>query len=99
MVDRKISKGKLGVAFLITLISYGYFSPYLNKQFIESPLRLAFLFVVFTLGIGAIVEIIEFLGVIFLHAQGVGDYTNNAIDQLFNIVGSILATLIIYFKK
>lgn len=85
--------------FLITFLVFNYFSLHLSDQFKESPLRLAFLLVIFTLGIGSIVEIVEFLGVVFLHAQGVGDYANNATDQLFNMCGSIIATLLIYLKN
>ena len=62
-------------------------------------LKLGFLVVVFTLGIGSIIEIIEFFGIIFFKASGVGDYTNNALDQIFNITGALTATIIIYWHE
>ena len=45
-------------------------------------------------GLGAINEIIELLTVVFFNSTGVGDYFNNALDLVFNLIGAIIAVLI-----
>lgn len=45
-------------------------------------------------GIGAINEIIEFSTVALFGATGVGDYTNNALDLVFNLMGVFVGTII-----
>ncbi len=49
------------------------------------------LVVLAALGVGAINEIIEFSAVAFFQTDGVGDYHNNALDNLFNALGAIAA--------
>jgi len=46
------------------------------------------------LGIGAINEIIEFSTVALFGTTGVGNYTNNALDLVFNLIGAFSATMI-----
>ena len=51
------------------------------------------------MGVGAGAEITELLAVVFFDASAaVGDYYNNAIDLVFNLLGSLTACgyLIIY---
>ena len=43
--------------------------------------------------LGAINEVIEFLAVILFASQGVGGYTNTAIDLVANLLGAIAGTL------
>jgi uncharacterized membrane protein YjdF len=43
------------------------------------------------LGVGAVNEIIEFAAVAGFGSEGVGDYTNNALDNVFNALGAIAA--------
>jgi len=49
--------------------------------------------------IGAVNEIIEFLAVIALGTDGVGGYTNTAIDLVANLIGAIAGTLYMYAKR
>jgi len=42
--------------------------------------------------IGALNEIIEFIAVIALDSDGVGGYTNTAIDLVANLLGAIVGT-------
>lgn len=51
------------------------------------------------LGIGAFFEILEFLGVVILKNSGVGDYVNNVLDLIFNLLGIFFASLFILFKR
>lgn len=46
--------------------------------------------------VGAVNEIVEFLAVILLGSEGVGGYTNTAIDLVANLLGAIVGTLYIY---
>jgi uncharacterized membrane protein YjdF len=73
----------------------------INKTFLlrESKYSRAVSFFVIVLvaeGIGAVNEIIELSTVIFFNSTGVGDYMNNALDLVFNILGAILGTAIIF---
>jgi uncharacterized membrane protein YjdF len=52
-----------------------------------------FFIVLCTLGLGALVEIAEYIGVEFLKAPGVGDYVNNARDLVFDVLGAIVAAI------
>lgn len=49
--------------------------------------------------IGAINEIIEFLAVVTLGTDGVGGYTNTAIDLVANLLGAITGTLYMYARQ
>ena len=49
--------------------------------------------------ISAVNEIIEFLAVVALGADGVGGYTNTAIDLVANLLGAIAGTLYMYAKQ
>lgn len=46
--------------------------------------------------VGAVNEIIEFLAVVMLGTDGVGGYTNTAIDLVANLLGAIVGTLFMY---
>ena len=48
--------------------------------------------------IGAVNEVIEFLAVILLGTDGVGGYTNTAIDLVANLAGAIVGTLYRYAR-
>ncbi|MDD4290155.1 MAG: DUF2238 domain-containing protein, partial [Patescibacteria group bacterium] len=58
-----------------------------------------FIIVLIAEGIGAINEIIELSTVIFFHTQGVGNYYNNALDLVFNLIGALIGSIIIINKK
>ena len=49
--------------------------------------------------IGALNEIIEFLAVVALGTDGVGGYTNTAIDLVANLLGAIAGTLYMYTRS
>jgi uncharacterized membrane protein YjdF len=49
--------------------------------------------------IGAVNEIIEFLAVVALGTDGVGGYTNTAIDLVANFLGAIAGTFYMYAKQ
>jgi uncharacterized membrane protein YjdF len=49
--------------------------------------------------LGAVNEIIEFLAVILLGSEGVGGYTNTAIDLVANLLGAIVGTVYMYRRQ
>ena len=49
--------------------------------------------------LGAVNEIVEFLAVILLESDGVGGYTNTAIDLVANLFGAIVGTLIMTARR
>jgi len=52
---------------------------------------LALLTLLAALGVGAVNEIIEFTAVAWFRSDGVGDYFNNALDNVFNAAGALAA--------
>ncbi|MCG2588457.1 DUF2238 domain-containing protein [Rhodohalobacter sulfatireducens] len=62
--------------------------------------RFKYLFVIFiVLGLGAIIEIIEYLVMLTVPGNGVGDYHNNMQDLLANLVGCLLFFVLLKFKN
>jgi len=78
--------------FVATLVAYNLLYPHLDKKLKHSPVLLALLIILVASGLGALNEILEFGAVLYLNAaQQVGDYFNNAVDLIFNLLGSIAA--------
>ena len=50
-------------------------------------------------GLGALNEVIEFMATLLFAETNVGDYTNMSWDLVFNLIGSIIAAVIIRIKK
>jgi uncharacterized membrane protein YjdF len=88
--------------FVITLFVYALVTYMLNKtrgKVKVNPFLIGLIVVLASEGISAINEIIEFSTVAFFHATGVGDYYNNALDLVFNLIGAIFAVLLASRKK
>lgn len=87
-------------AFIGTLALYSLFINFLGTQIKKRFPIIALLLVLMALGMGSIVEVVEFFAVVVFGAtERVGDYYNNALDLLFNTIGSLLATFVIYFYQ
>lgn len=83
--------------FIATFVGYSLLKPYLDHRIEHHPVVLSLILVAIASGFGAINEILEFGAVIFLGAdKAVGDYHNNALDLVFNTLGSIIACFFIY---
>jgi len=83
--------------FVATFIAYSIVNPHLNLKIKYQPALFSLLLILIGLGIGTVNEIVEFGAVVFLGAQeAVGDYFNNALDLVFNLLGSIIAVFFIY---
>ncbi len=81
-------------SFVITLLIYTIFKKYLKRLFQKNKMIFLLTVVLITMGIGAVYEIIELIAVYFLNAsEAVGTYYNNALDLIFNLIGSVLAAI------
>jgi uncharacterized membrane protein YjdF len=79
-------------AFIGTFLAYALILPFLDPELKKRPLGLYILMFLITMGLGAFNEVIEFSAVLTLNVgQWVGDYTNNALDLVYNALGSIVA--------
>ncbi len=84
--------------FISTFVAYNILGPRLDFKIERHPFFFFALLVLIALGIGAVNEILELFAVVFLGAaNGVGDYMNNALDLLFNLIGSIIASIFVYY--
>ena len=82
--------------FVATFVTYSFIHPHLDKKINHNALLLSLILISVAIGIGAFNEILEFGAVVFLGAaKQVGDYFNNALDLVFNLVGSIIACFFI----
>lgn len=86
-------------SFILTFIAFNLLHPIIHEN-LKIKKRMIFmgLLVLVSLGVGSINEMIEFFAVTFLDAaQQVGDYQNNAKDLVFNSIGAMTASIIIYY--
>lgn len=87
--------------FIVVFISYGVIYKYIRPYSKDYNAYIFIILVLMGLGVGALIEIVELFGVVFLNAgPRVGDYMNNALDLAWDFVGSIIASFLIrYFHK
>ena len=84
--------------FIATIILYNLISPIVADHIRKNYLLLAIGLVLMAIGIGALNELVEFLAVLFFNAaEQVGGYFNNSLDLLFNTLGAIIGSVVIYF--
>ena len=77
---------------VLTIFIYTIIKKMSGKE--TSNKLICFISVLSGVGLGAFNEIIEFSTVVFFQATGVGNYYNNALDLVFNFLGSLLAVFI-----
>ena len=84
--------------FIGTLSLYSLLAMYIDPAIRRRYPIFAMLLIMMAIGMGTIVELVEFLAVVlFGVADKVGDYFNNTLDLFFNTLGASLATVMIYF--
>lgn len=84
--------------FIGTLSLYSLLAMYIDPAIRRRYPIFAILLIMMAIGMGTIVELVEFLAVVlFGVADKVGDYFNNTLDLFFNTLGASLATVMIYF--
>lgn len=85
---------------LSTFLSYNLLEPFIHYRMRNNPLTFSLIVVLLALGVGSMNEILEFIGVIFFNAaDGVGGYVNNAKDQVYNFLGAVAASIVIYVDR
>lgn len=77
-----------------TILAYELLAPFLKKS-ATWPLT-ALLLVMVGTGFGAFNEVVEFLATQIFAETNVGDYVNNMMDLVFNLLGALGALLLIY---
>ncbi len=82
------------------MIAYFTLKKYFSQELRKSNLLLPSMIIMIALGIGATYEIFELIAVAFFGGEkGVGDYINNALDLVFNLIGGAIASIIIIYRK
>ncbi len=85
-------------SFVLGLIIYSLLAPHLDQKIKHNLFLLALLIILLTIGVGVLNEIMELFAVVFLNAgKEIGDYMNNALDLLFNLLGAIPAGIIMSY--
>ena len=86
--------------FVITLVLYSALVPHVDRSVRGSSWVLSVVLVLMAMGVGAIIEIVEFGAVLFLDAgEAVGGYRNNSTDLLFNLAGSLVGLVGIQWHR
>ena len=83
--------------FVFIFFVYGIVNGSLKEK--ANKWIIAFIIILIVEGIGAVNEIIELSTVIFFNSQGVGNYFNNALDLVFNLIGAIIGAVVILRKR
>lgn len=84
--------------FTATMLSYTFVYQHLNEKARKNKILLFLIVVPIALGIGAVNEILELGAVVWLNAaEQVGDYMNNALDLFYNFIGSVLASIYLFY--
>lgn len=82
-------------SFLITIASFNLIFPYFDKRIFSKRLYLLIVLLLISLGVGSLNENLEFSAFVFLKAEGVGGYVNNALDLVFNLVGAVAGCIVV----
>jgi putative membrane protein len=77
-----------------TLVMYQLLKPLLKPDF-RRWTALSIVVVMAGLGVGALNEIIEFAATVLVPETGVGGYTNTSLDLVSDLIGAVLAMIIV----
>lgn len=81
-----------------TLMMYQLLKPLLTDG-LDKWAALSIIIVMAGLGVGALNEIVEFLATVILPETGVGGYINSSLDLVADMIGAIIALIIIRIKE
>ena len=86
---------------LAGFVAYNFLSNHLYKKMRRSTFATFFLIITLASGFGAFNELIEFFAVIYFDAaEAVGDYTNTAVDIVYNFIGGLIAaTVVVLYRR
>lgn len=87
-------------SFIATLTLYSMIANFVDEKLKKNHVVFSLILILMAAGIGTFVELFELSAVVFLGAgDQVGGYFNNAFDLFFNLIGAILASIVIYFYR
>jgi len=92
--DQLVHAYGFGVA---AFVIYTLLKPFTKTKAKDSA-AICIVIVMGAIGFGALNEIIEFSATVVMPKTGVGDYVNNALDQVFNFIGALIALFMIRFR-
>jgi len=72
--------------------------PYLRND-TEKWWPLAILVVLMGLGLGALNELVEFVAVVTIPETNVGGYKNTLWDLVFDLIGAVLAVILLTYRR
>ena len=81
-----------------TLLMYFIIKPHLSKDAYKK-VSFAIVIIMAGFGVGALNEIIEFTATVLVPETGVGGYVNTSLDLVSDLLGAIIAYLIIFLRK
>lgn len=81
-----------------TLLMFEILKPLLNPKF-HRRAALSIVVVMAGLGVGALNEIIEFMATVLLPNTNVGGYLNTSLDLVADLIGALIALVIINLKN
>ncbi|MEM2916287.1 MAG: DUF2238 domain-containing protein [Candidatus Woesearchaeota archaeon] len=85
---------------IATLVAYNILQPKTENGTHYRPFAFVLMLILIAMGIGALNEIVEFFAVVFLGAgRAVGDYFNNQLDLVYNLIGSIIVSFFLYHHQ
>lgn len=87
------------IGFGIATLTMFYVLKPLLKTDISKWWSLSIIVIAAGTGMGALNEVVEFAATVFLPETHVGDYTNNALDLVSNLIGALIAMLILRVNK
>jgi len=83
---------------IATLVAYNILLPQMERPAKWRPFAFSLMLVLIAMGIGALNEVVEFFAVVFLGAgHAVGDYFNNTVDLVYNLIGSVVVSVFLYY--
>ena len=80
-----------------TFVMYAILQPILKPN-LKTWTSVGIITVMAGLGVGGLNEIIEFITDLLVPQSGVGGYLNMALDMVADLIGAIIAWIIIYYK-
>jgi uncharacterized membrane protein YjdF len=81
-----------------TLVMYHLLRPLLKPD-LNKSVALSIVIVMAGLGVGALNEIIEFTATVLVPETGVGGYVNTSLDLVSDLIGSVLALVVIRMRQ
>ncbi len=93
--DQVVHAFGFGVA---TFLVYELLQPFIQVK-VKSSVALSIIIVMAALGLGALNEIIEFFATLVTPEHGVGDYVNNSLDMVFNLIGILIALVYLRHRE